>query len=79
MKFWGDIGDVVYFKSGPNRGKKRDRIKWKVLEINMDPLNCHWAKGGTVPQYIKLGANVRGVDTTVWTCENQLDNVGVNP
>jgi hypothetical protein len=77
QKFWGDIGDTVYFHSGPNRGKKRDRTPWKVVEIEIDPTQTHWTNGGKVPNFIKLEGDLRGKKTTVWTCENKLVNSGV--
>jgi hypothetical protein len=76
LKFWGDVGDIVYFHNGPNRGKKKDRIPWKVVEIEMDPTQVHWTNGGKIPNYIKLEGLLRGQKTTVWTCENKLVNSG---
>ena len=77
LKFWASVGDIVHFRSGPNRGKKHSKIPWKVVEICNDPEECIWVKNGRVPNYIKLEGEIRGTKTTVWTCQTQLTNVGV--
>ena len=77
LKFWGEVGSTVYFRSGPNRGKKRDKIPWTVKHIEMNPENVTWSKDGKVPNYIKLEGEIRGTKQTIWTCQTQLINTGV--
>lgn len=70
VEFWGEIGDLVYFKNAPNKR----RVEWEIVAVETNYGKVRWTKGG-YPNFIYLKRKDKP-HHTVWTCSNQLIPAG---
>jgi hypothetical protein len=70
IEFWGELGDVVFFKNAPNK----KRVEWEIIGVERSYTRLKWTKGG-YPNFVHLKRKDKP-HHTVWTCSNQLIPAG---